>query len=132
MAGLLLRLLSEDSDDEKRLFRTESRAGCKIKAKAIKAMKPASNRGCNQFFNQSGFGSSEVKGSGFTPQQPFPELGAARQTPSSSANSIGYRMALFFSVARLGLLGELVHCCHRLRNDYCSRSCQLSAFVSCS
>ena len=36
--------LAEDSDDRKCLFGAESRAGCKIKAKANKAKKPASSR----------------------------------------------------------------------------------------
>ena len=93
--------LAEDSDDEKRLFRAESRAGHKIKAKAIKEIKPASNRGCNQFFNRSGFGSSEVQGSGFTPQQTFPKL-AARQTPSSSVNSIGTSYGPCFQYGKIG------------------------------
>ena len=67
----------------------ESRAGHKIKAKANKAKKPASNRGQSHFFNWSGYGSSGVLGTGYTPQQLFSQLGAARQTPSSSAISIG-------------------------------------------
>ena len=94
--------LAEDSDDEKRLFRAESRAGRKMKAKANKAKKPAGNRGRSHFFNRSGFGSSGVQGTGFTPQQPFPQLGAARQTPASSAISIGTSYGPCFQCGKIG------------------------------
>ena len=94
--------LAEDSDDEKRLFRAESRAGRKIKAKANRAKKPASNRGHSHFFNWSGFGSSGVQATGLTPQQPFPQLGAARHTPASSAISIGTSYGPCFQCGKIG------------------------------